>query len=201
MSNQSVTRRVKNLTPETYSATNGKKRKRSRPPLSCQPCRLSKIACDRKKPCSSCSRQARPGSCAYVDPEAGDGDVITNNPRPTSLDSTSPSSRDDGRIVPPVAATNGDMTGSIKIVVESLASGANSAHATPPVISTAFQQPKNATASAQSKGESKHGARINPHSEGALVTKIPGTIYYIGRNGWTLTHHDVSRYTFISAEV
>ncbi|KAF1343797.1 hypothetical protein BDV97DRAFT_66328 [Delphinella strobiligena] len=183
-------RRVQNLTPKTYSATNGKKRKRSRPPLSCQPCRLSKVACDRKKPCSSCSRQARPGSCVYVDPGTGDGNVITNNSQPTSLDSTSTSSRGNGRIVPPIATTNEDRMGRIEKVVESLASETNSAHTTPPVIPTAFQQPKNATASAQSEGGSKHSAHINPHSEEALVTKTPGTIYYIGRNGWTLTHHD-----------
>lgn len=199
MSNQSATRRVQNLTPETYSAIKGKKRKRSRPPLSCQPCRLSKIACDRKKPCSNCSRQAKPGKCVYMDTEAGDGDVVTNTSRPASSERTSTSGRGNGRIVPPFAAINGNSTGRIEKVVESLDSTSNSVHTTPPVISTASQEPKNATPSARSKGGLVPAARVNPHSEGALVTKSPGTIYYIGRNGWTLTHHDVSGFAFISA--
>ncbi|KAK1599558.1 fungal-specific transcription factor domain-containing protein [Colletotrichum navitas] len=40
--------------------------KRSRVPLSCGPCRASKLGCDRAAPCGQCLRKSRPESCVYV---------------------------------------------------------------------------------------------------------------------------------------
>ncbi|KAI0459706.1 hypothetical protein F5B21DRAFT_253407 [Xylaria acuta] len=43
-------------------------RRRPRKPISCEPCRHSKLRCDRQKPCLSCVRRKCANSCVYEQP-------------------------------------------------------------------------------------------------------------------------------------
>jgi hypothetical protein len=40
--------------------------KRTRVLLSCAPCRISKLKCDRQQPCSQCLKKGRADACAYA---------------------------------------------------------------------------------------------------------------------------------------
>lgn len=40
--------------------------KRNRVLLSCAPCRVSKLKCDRGEPCSQCDKKQRPDACIYA---------------------------------------------------------------------------------------------------------------------------------------
>ncbi|KAL2679268.1 hypothetical protein Neosp_010035 [[Neocosmospora] mangrovei] len=52
-------------TPSSHTADRQLKR-RPRKPLSCEPCRHSKLRCDRQLPCSTCLRRGWQASCSYA---------------------------------------------------------------------------------------------------------------------------------------
>jgi hypothetical protein len=69
-------------------------RKRRRPPLSCEQCRRRKLRCDRKLPCTPCTRSRESLTCSYSQSH------ITRENTSTSVGDPSPvavSSRADGR--------------------------------------------------------------------------------------------------------
>ncbi|KAI0424401.1 hypothetical protein F5Y09DRAFT_324524 [Xylaria sp. FL1042] len=58
-------------------------RRRPRKPISCEPCRHSKLRCDRQNPCVSCIRRKCVGSCVYERSPAAAGEQSTRiEPRP-----------------------------------------------------------------------------------------------------------------------
>jgi hypothetical protein len=48
------------------AAVGGGVQKRNRVLLSCAPCRMSKLKCDRLQPCTQCAKKARPEGCLYA---------------------------------------------------------------------------------------------------------------------------------------
>ncbi|KAF3771278.1 hypothetical protein M406DRAFT_245308 [Cryphonectria parasitica EP155] len=52
--------------PSTSNTDTVPTTKRSRVLLSCAPCRMSKLKCDRGVPCSQCLKKARPSACVYA---------------------------------------------------------------------------------------------------------------------------------------
>lgn len=60
-------RRIQNFTPATYATDQsaGQKRRRLRPAVSCDPCRLRKVKCNQGQPCGSCTLRGRAGECVY----------------------------------------------------------------------------------------------------------------------------------------
>ncbi|KAL2204243.1 hypothetical protein CC79DRAFT_1360159 [Sarocladium strictum] len=59
---------------------NASRRRRQRRTLSCLPCRLSKLRCDRATPCQMCIRHSREHRCRANPPSASDV-TVTRNPR------------------------------------------------------------------------------------------------------------------------
>ncbi|KAI0975075.1 hypothetical protein F4678DRAFT_317006 [Xylaria arbuscula] len=57
-------------------------KRRPRKPISCEPCRHSKLRCDRKTPCVSCIRRKCVGSCVYERPPGVDQRPEHMEPRP-----------------------------------------------------------------------------------------------------------------------
>ncbi|EXJ53972.1 hypothetical protein A1O7_09309 [Cladophialophora yegresii CBS 114405] len=47
------------------AGVDGKSRRRNRQPLSCAPCRLKKLRCDRGHPCETCVKRGNQASCSY----------------------------------------------------------------------------------------------------------------------------------------
>ncbi|EEU38697.1 uncharacterized protein NECHADRAFT_101146 [Fusarium vanettenii 77-13-4] len=52
-------------TPSSHTA-DGHLKRRPRKPLSCEPCRHSKLRCDRQLPCATCLRRGWQASCSYA---------------------------------------------------------------------------------------------------------------------------------------
>ncbi|KAI0505585.1 hypothetical protein F5B22DRAFT_639774 [Xylaria bambusicola] len=53
-------------------------KRRPRKPISCEPCRHSKLRCDRQHPCASCIRRKCAGSCVYERRASGAGEHTTH---------------------------------------------------------------------------------------------------------------------------
>ncbi|KAK5637389.1 hypothetical protein RRF57_013101 [Xylaria bambusicola] len=53
-------------------------KRRPRKPISCEPCRHSKLRCDRQRPCASCVRRKCVGSCVYERQASGAGERTTH---------------------------------------------------------------------------------------------------------------------------
>ncbi|KAF5676195.1 fungal transcriptional regulatory n-terminal [Fusarium heterosporum] len=54
-----------NCTKSPSSTRKGMPHKRPRKRLSCEPCRISKLRCDRQQPCSACRRRERESACSF----------------------------------------------------------------------------------------------------------------------------------------
>ncbi|PYH88648.1 hypothetical protein BO71DRAFT_435548 [Aspergillus ellipticus CBS 707.79] len=66
--------------PSSPASATARRPRRTRKPISCEPCRQSKLRCDRELPCSSCKRHGYVTSCTY------------SNRKPANLGLLSPSS-------------------------------------------------------------------------------------------------------------
>jgi hypothetical protein len=70
--------------PDSQQGVNGKVNKRNRQPLSCAPCRIRKLKCDRGHPCEACIKRSEESNCSYgksalVKPEAASGPQASSN--------------------------------------------------------------------------------------------------------------------------
>ncbi|KAF5528863.1 hypothetical protein FMEXI_14497 [Fusarium mexicanum] len=65
----------RNCTRKPSSTRKGVPHKRPRKRLSCEPCRVSKLRCDRLQPCSACSRRECESACTF----GRSRDTVTNN--------------------------------------------------------------------------------------------------------------------------
>ncbi|KAI1260875.1 hypothetical protein F5Y18DRAFT_244778 [Xylariaceae sp. FL1019] len=61
--------------PDPNAATVRSHRRRSRRPISCEPCRRSKLRCNRQTPCNSCQRRSCGHACVYEN-NARDGRML-----------------------------------------------------------------------------------------------------------------------------
>ncbi|KAJ4113952.1 hypothetical protein NW768_011482 [Fusarium equiseti] len=66
---------LRNSTKKQFSTRKGVPHKRPRRRLSCEPCRNSKLRCDRQQPCSSCRRREQESECTY----GRSRDTVTND--------------------------------------------------------------------------------------------------------------------------
>jgi hypothetical protein len=76
-----------NLDSQANGGNNNKISKRNRQPLSCAPCRMKKLRCDRGHPCETCVKKGDTASCTYgkssLMPSKPD-DFLNNNAADTS---------------------------------------------------------------------------------------------------------------------
>ncbi|CVL07114.1 uncharacterized protein FMAN_15270 [Fusarium mangiferae] len=87
---------------QSFSGRKGVPHKRPRKRLSCEPCRVSKLRCDRRQPCSACRRRERESACTFRPSRH----AVPNNTTSSAAESLSPVC-DSSACLPPlvVAAT------------------------------------------------------------------------------------------------
>ena len=187
--------RARNHTPASFATTQvaGQKRLRNRDPVSCQPCRARKVACDREQPCNSCVKHKIPEKCSFNKVnESNAFDQSNDNTGPASFEPFHQTSTTQG------AKTN-KSTGldlrldrvehAIELLTSRLNTSTSSAY--PP----ASVQRRPDPADTQAKVNRDHEPN-NPYAAGSLLTKDHDKVLYIGKSGWTMLHIDVRDLTF-----
>ena len=207
--------RLQNYTQADYASnsSSGQKRKRARQTLSCRACRLRKVACDREQPCGNCVKQSKHQDCIYGADNGSNGDSgqwSLAPPPPNQQESSS-----NGPLIrrePSSAESRMERRMErLELMVQGLATKIEAREdgiGVPRRASTAIT-PRSAVNDQSCKdatGESVQvGERTSIYSKGIFSMKQPGTIYYIGRSGYTTVHQQnvscCQAHTLTDAEV
>lgn len=192
-------RLVQNFTPESYATKQlSGKRKRNRQPLSCRPCRLRKVACDREQPCNNCTKQRTLQECVY----GADNESETDQVFRTGAPAGHHAGLQNGQSSTTEVSNNFEvrMEGRmerLEYLVETLASkviGIVDSPGPRRVSSVTTLQSTSHEQSVELKKSVQVPEQANIHSKGVFAMKQPGVVYYIGTSGYTMSHHhNVSR--------
>jgi len=164
----------------------GQKRQRNRDPVSCQPCRARKVACDRQQPCGSCVKHKSPEKCNFTKTAETNGldthsDVDESSrsmaaPRPVPRDAPTKSNTLDSRL------------DRVERAIELLTSRID----TPSAVTSREDSHRNArTRSDAGDSAPRERELTNPYAAGSLAIKESDKVFYIGKSGWTMLHVDV----------
>jgi len=180
--------RMQNHTPATFATSQiaGQKRQRNRDPISCQPCRNRKVACDREEPCGSCVKHKMVDKCLYRKPDLPSPD---SEPQKPSTTTNRPSGQRNGRDANVESRLERveKAVDTLVTLVESrnygqTSSSQSQAPADRDPWSCPFQDYNRQ--SDQTKAE-------NPYAQGSLAAKSSELIYWVGPGGWTTQRLDV----------
>jgi len=184
--------RMQNHTPATFATSQiaGQKRQRNREPISCQPCRSRKVACDREEPCGSCVKQKTVDKCSYRKPDLPSPDSDAQRPPTTAPRSNARSGKDinvDSRLDRVERAVDN----LVALVESGNYANASSTQSRPSVdtnpLSFSYQN---------YKFDDRPPSVENPYSQGSLSAKSSELVYFVGPGGWTTQRLDVIPYLY-----
>jgi len=185
--------RVQNHTPASFASTQlaGQKRQRNRDPVSCQPCRARKVACDREQPCGSCIKHKIPEKCNFNKSDEPNGSDQNND----TLNSFEPLHRTATQNVTTKSSGLDSRLDRVERAIELLTSRLDAS--APGTYQPAAVQGSNVPANAQAEAISDDES-TNPYASGSLAAKDPEKVLFIGQSGWTMLHIDVGDLTLLN---
>lgn len=183
--------RMQHHTPATFATSQiaGQKRQRNRDPISCQPCRSRKVACDREEPCGSCVKQKIVDKCSYRKPDLPSPDSDAQRPPTTAHRSNGRSSKDnsvDSRLDRVEKAVD-----NLVALVESRNYTNVSSNTFRPSVDT---NPGSCPYQDDKLNTRPSSVAQNLYSQGSLSAKSSELVYWVGPGGWTTQRLDVSPY-------